>query len=372
MEGQYSAGVGNGNGSGMVPGGPGASAAPMQSGLPSFEGGPSAGPPPPQGSYSNQPQHPYGGVAAHPQPHAPPSYQGPPQPQSFNNQAQAGGQGTYAAAPYGSAQQQYQHPPQHQYQPQQHYAPSPYGQAGGGGGTAAGQSSEMAALQAQLAQMKQDQEEAERRRQEKEMGELKMKLQILEATQRNQPTQAPTIINNNNVSNNNNNNNNNNINNNTVVGGGVMPVGVMAPPVVMVPTFSTSFQTSFWGCCDDSSSCIGSFFFPCVQYGLNREAMGANASCAQPCMEYCAWCMVLGVFGSGYVNMSHRQTMRGFYNIRTGDLADSCCDCLLGCICQPCSLSHVARELKSRIPQRRYMMAAAPAPVIMPSVVYRY
>ena len=94
------------------------------------------------------------------------------------------------------------------------------------------------------------------------------------------------------------------------------------------------------GCFDDIEATCLAYWVPCVQYGLNAEAVGHDC-CAYGCMF-----LLAASFGVPCVaGMILREEIRR----KRGIEGDSCNDCLIWTFLGCCALVQEAQELKVRL-----------------------
>ena len=97
---------------------------------------------------------------------------------------------------------------------------------------------------------------------------------------------------------------------------------------------------SFCGCCSDIASCLMAWCCPCIQYGINYEAIH-HSGCL---LCGCVYCCLRSCNLQCCVHMGLRGNIRQKFNIYGGGLEDCC---LTWC-CPCCALAQEAREIKIR------------------------
>ncbi|KAF8068036.1 PLAC8 family-domain-containing protein [Lyophyllum atratum] len=110
------------------------------------------------------------------------------------------------------------------------------------------------------------------------------------------------------------------------------------------------WSNGLFDCCNDGTTCLISWCFPCVVYGQNKKRLEHLQSNGTPDPEQ-GGCMSSDCFlhgcittfcGCGFLlQMGTRGTMRNRYDIKGG----SCGDCCTSLCCMPCALTQEAQEL---------------------------
>ena len=95
------------------------------------------------------------------------------------------------------------------------------------------------------------------------------------------------------------------------------------------------------GCFTEGSSCLLSFFCPCIQFGENQGRLN-NSSGTADCIVYF---LLMFCYLQWVASGSARGQLRIRFNIKGNPLGDY----LVEFFCLPCALAQVARELKTRI-----------------------
>jgi Cys-rich protein (TIGR01571 family) len=98
------------------------------------------------------------------------------------------------------------------------------------------------------------------------------------------------------------------------------------------------WDTGLCGCFEDCGSCCMSYWFPCVQFGLNAEKLNPNNSC---CCNCCLYWLCAGAGCCCLVHGQKRGELRRKFN-----LIASCDDCCTTMFCPCCALAQEARQLE--------------------------
>ncbi|KAF2748507.1 PLAC8-domain-containing protein [Sporormia fimetaria CBS 119925] len=127
------------------------------------------------------------------------------------------------------------------------------------------------------------------------------------------------------------------------------------------------WHNSCASCCLPFSTCLLSWFCPCMVYGRMRhrvkngnlnEYSTFNPSCAAFCGLTC--------LGVGFIlPMISRGDMRAKYALK----GDACTDCLLACCCAPCDLTQQDKEAEHR--EGRPLIANAQQPQAHDAMTYQ-
>lgn len=105
---------------------------------------------------------------------------------------------------------------------------------------------------------------------------------------------------------------------------------------------SSDWQHGLFGCFDNLSLCIVSYFVPCYQFGRTAEAIG----------ESCLTCGIASLIP--IVNLVAMMKVRGKIREQKGIAGSTINDLLLICCCTCCTLVQEAQEVQ-----------AGPGPVAM-------
>lgn len=100
------------------------------------------------------------------------------------------------------------------------------------------------------------------------------------------------------------------------------------------------WNESLCGCCSDCSSCMLTSLYPCVQFGLNQEALDDGSCCSQATQYY----LLSSIGCCCLLHTSRRAQLRAKYNLAE----EGCGDCLTTTLCPALAICQEAREIKSR------------------------